>query len=759
VLLASILALSLFGLTRLRFQTGTEPFFDRSQPEEVIHQRVNKQFGSDDTVFVTCEAGDLFRHDVLTALRQLVVSIEGFSVRHGDEDSYPIHDIQGLTTVKDLVGSDQSFRTVRLVPDPIPTDPDTLQLIRDRAVKNEVIRSNFLSNDLRTTVIAARLVTNVNDDDMAATVVHVRNELARTNDALPSMHCEAIGSAIIRADTASFMAQDLSLFIPAMFVLILVSLFFLVRRFTGIVVATVNVTLCLFAAMATLALSGGTINNLSTILPVVAMVLSLTVIIHFMAELAKNTLAVGAAASPHQTISELLMPSFMCSLTTAVGFGSLATSSIPALHDFGVVAGVSTLMTLVISFTVVAVAVHYWKPSTLVAENSPANSETFGNWIDAYTRLVFRRPRSLLTISVSLFVVGTAGLAFLVADMDTIGQFPEHSAPRVATRFVEAKDGGADLMIVSVQHPDRDAFLQPENLVRLDEAADFLRRELGATHVLSITDFVRLMNKAFMDEDPREFRIPDQREQVAQLMLLNGDDTTDQYINQSYSWVRLVARVPVQTSKRRAQDYVRLDDYLRRQFPRDRQFVADATGDSRLWTVITDQIVGSQIRSFSFSLFFVFLPIFVLFRSWSAGLFSLPSNIFPIGITLGLMGWLSINLDVATANIASVVLGIVVDDTIHFIQYMRMRLAAHGDHDRALTETLRTKGVGVSWVTLILAMGFGTTLLSSFAPTRHFGVLTCVALFAGAVGELTLLPPLFVLIRSRLGVRHKAGTK
>jgi len=442
----------------------------------------------------------------------------------------------------------------------------------------------------------------------------------------------------------------------------------------------------------------------------------------------------------------------MCSLTTAVGFVSLSTSKIPALRDFGVVAGISTMVSFALAFMVAAVAARVLPRGALIADTRSPTSFKVERWIDAYANLIFKAPWLLLGASIVLFATGSLGLIFLVPDMDVVGQFPVDSAIRVATRFVEENNGGTELIVVSVQHEEADAFLEPENLRRLDRVATYLRREVGATQVVSIADYIRTMHRALMDEDPAEARIPERRDQVAELMLLNGDDTTDQYINQTYSWVRLVARVPAASTRERLANFEQLDRFLVDTFKSDRRVVTEATGDSRIWAAITAQIVGSQIKSFSASFMLVFVPIFLMFRSWKAGLFSIPSNLFPIGITLGLMGWFNINLDVATANIASVVLGIVVDDTIHFIDYMRVRLYSHGDPARALRETLQTKGVGVSWVTLILGLGFAVTALSSFAPTRHFGILTCVALMAGAIGELCVLPPLCVVTGTRLGI-------
>jgi len=172
-----------------------------------------------------------------------------------------------------------------------------------------------------------------------------------------------------------------------------------------------------------------------------------------------------------------------------------------------------------------------------------------------------------------------------------------------------------------------------------------------------------------------------------------------------------------------------------------------------LSVVMAGQILSSQTSSFLLSLVLIFVPIMLVFGSVVAGLWTIPSNLFPVLACLGLMGWLDIPLDVANTMITSIVLGIAVDDTIHFIQSMRTELIAHGNLERALRHTMATKGVGAVWITLIITLGFLSLVISNFGPTSNFGLLTAFAMVAGILAEVFMLPPLLLLTRSTLGVR------
>jgi predicted RND superfamily exporter protein len=268
-----------------------------------------------------------------------------------------------------------------------------------------------------------------------------------------------------------------------------------------------------------------------------------------------------------------------------------------------------------------------------------------------------------------------------------------------------------------------------------------------------VVDFIELMHRGFYSEDPKQLRIPDTREQVAQLLLISPDDNVNDYVDPSYQWVRVEARLKEQSTAALDKLYLRLAAYLAEHFPASQGYRAETTGRLRLWVLSTLDIIGSQTNSLTLSFLLIFGPLFLFFRSVKAGLFTIPSNIFPVALVLGFMGWANIPVGISTSMMSSIILGIVVDDTTHFIQYLRTRLAEHGDLEMGLRETLRTKGVGMSWTAAIVAMGFGVMVLSDFLPTRVFGWLTAASMFAGIIGELLVLPPLLLVVGSRLGVR------
>lgn len=753
-LLALITTASFATFPFMRLESGVEAFVDKARPDHERLDRVNERFGNDEVVFIGYETDDVFSRASLAEIRGLVEELEQLEIDSHGQKSRVVADVTSLTNIKDLDGADMSYRSVPLVPEVIPTSPEELEAIRARALRNPVIRDTLLAK--RTSQVATilvRLVRDLDDVDTAATAHAIRALIEETERKGRGTRFFVTGVPIVDTDVAHFTQDDLGRLIPIVYVIIIALLLAFARQWRGVLLALVNVTLCLAAGMAALTLIGGSVNNLSSMMPPVMMVLSVATVIHFLSELAKNTRELGEKEAARATLRELMVPVFMCQVTTAVGFAALAVSTVPALHDFGIAAALGVLSSFVISFLLLALVAKRFRTEALVSSRSAALSEGFERLMDRYATFVMRHPRGLLGLNAIILVIAVAGISRIVVDENIFEALDKEVPLRRDTELIEEHLGGTTQLVVSIQVPEAERFLEPTELKKLDELGEFLQREAGADQVTSVVDFVKLMHRGFNDNATSEYRIPDTHEQVAQLVLMNGDARLSEYIDDSHRWVRIVARSKEHSSARLGPLYSHIEGFLARTFPPAEGYVAETTGQSKMWVLIASELIASQTESLGLSFLLIFGPIFILFRSIRAGLYTIPSNLYPVAITLGIMGWTGIPLSVATTMIASIVLGIAVDDTIHFVLHMRSRLEVHGDRERALRETFQTKGVGAIWIAIVIALGFSVVMISNFAPTRDFGLLTGSAMITGVVGELFLLPPLMLVMRTTLGVR------
>jgi predicted RND superfamily exporter protein len=654
--------------------------------------------------------------------------------------------------VKTVVGADGSFTSPPLVPDPVPDDAEGLALIRQRAHDNPIIADQLLSAASDAALMSVRLASDVNDAEQAEAVAELRRILAETSEKHPGLVFHALGDPVVGADTASYQLRDLQRFIPIVYVSIAVLLWLFLRRVRGMGVVLAAATVSLAVAMGILSAIGGTVNNASVLLPPLILALAVASTMHFVVEYAKNALERPAVPSSTTTLIEVLPPAFMAALTTAVGFGSLLTSRVPAVHEFGIAAGLAMLAVIVIGVLFVALGMHRYRPDQMVSEKGIALAPVFDGLLKRLAELLVRRHRLLFFGSLAIAAVMAAGIPRIVVDQSSIEFFAPGTPIREANTFINDKLGGSTVFVASIRTEEDDRFFHPEELKKLLALEDFMRKELGAQAVVSIADYLELMNQGFNDGRREEYKVPDTTQQVAQLMLLNGDSTVHEYLDEPHRWARVVARSNQLHSRETYDMHQRVERYLAEHFPQSEGYVTHSTGQSRLWANLFWDLISSQVVSLGLSTVLIFALMFLMFRSAVTGAYSVVPNIFPIVFTFGVMGWFDIPLDTATVMTATVTLGIAVDDTIHSLQFMRVYLANGGEIVGAVRQMLHHKGPAMIATSVVISLGFVVLLFASFVPTRNFGILTAIAMVSALFGDIILLPAMLLTTKTRLGL-------
>lgn len=735
------------SLGRLQSAAGLSVFIADNDTSREFMREVEKAFVSDNIIYVAYQTDDAFSHDSLAEVRGLTEKFQAI-------DGTLVEEVVSLATIDDVSGADMTFRTVPLVPDEIPTDTAGLEAIHTRALRNPLIRNGLLSKESRgAAAMLVRLQDGVTDEQQTRAVHAVREILAAHTT---KTHFMLTGQPVGQVDTIEYMQVDLSRFIPITYLLMLGLMYVFTRRIAGVLLAFINATVAIIVGMATVAWLSS-LNNLSTIMPPMLMVLSVATVVHFLTEYARNTHHHGPEQAARMTMRELLVPAFLCELTTAVGFASFVPSRIPVMREFGIAAGIGVMAAFATSFLVLAAAVRWYGADRLISSRGIATSERVERGVSRYTELAIRRPKTMLAGVALMTVFSVIGLKWLKVDHDNIGQFSKQTPFRQATDFVNDHLGGSGEYVVSIRTHTPNRFMSPAELAKIEALEAFLEREAHVASTSSVADYVKVMNRGFNDDVDSAFQLPATQEQIAQLVLLNGDDRLFQLVDRDWSWARLSARTQDSGSSLVSDRVDLIEAYLAREFPASAGYEARVTGNTRMAMVMATSILDGQIISFALSLLLIFVPIGLAFGSWTAAAYTIPSNIFPILACFGVMGWIGMPLDLATSMTTAIILGIAVDDTIHFVQTMRTRFAEGDTLEDALRFTMATKGVGALWITIIVTVGFAALVASSFSPTSNFGLLTAFAMLAGVAAEMFLLPPLMVVMQTRLGVAEKAA--
>jgi len=493
---------------------------------------------------------------------------------------------------------------------------------------------------------------------------------------------------------------------------------------------TAVITLGLYAAL------GYQVNVITSLLPPLLLVLSTTTAIHIFQEW------MALAARVPDTIERLrgilrffAVPCFMTSLTTAIGLGSLVVSDIPAVRLFGAFGAFGIMLSFALNFTLMPALLSLFDPPA--APRRRAGLATEGALIAA-ARFAVRRPGLTLLAAGVPTVLALAGLPMIQNNTDLVRYLREDEPLVRDTRVIDQSLGGANAIELVIERSDGRPLTGIDDVSRLDAFVEKVRRLPGVTGVLSPTDLLKQLHRA--ENRLARLSLPEDGEQLAELfdLLDAAEDKRDvrRVMTLDARRMRVAVRLHAIGTYEAAVLLERIAEARRAAL--GAPYVMTPTGAFFKITIDSNRLVAGQVRSFGLALALVLLVIGLMLRSWKLLVAAILPNVVPILWTMGTMGWLGIDLSTATTMVASVVLGIAVDDAIHYLA--RFRREYSGDLEGAVLRTSAITGRVLTITTVVLTMGFWVGTLSSFKPTIYFSLLSGVTMVTALVCTITLLP-------------------
>lgn len=779
--------------------SSVEALVVEGDPDRVFFDTFQEHFDSHEFLVVAMSSYRVFTTRNLSALADLTQSLK---VVDG------VSDVTSLTTVEDIIGTEEDFFVGPFIEE-IPETEEALRELRIAALGNPLYRDVLISGDAKTASAVVELEPALGGEGESRTI----DAIDRVADSTRfGARIHLAGKPVLDHFAALSMKEDLRRFIPLTIALMAVILWTLLRNWFGVALPLLAMGLCMAWAVGFLGMIGGTINNITTILPPLMMSMTVAVAVHLVTayqdNLASARFAPGGDKEPPirpppapvgssdmvgawvrrlrgrgppaeseragaegdvaawtqrlkgdryslvdnhhvvaQTIVQLWKPCLVAALTTAAGFVSLVVSDVPPMRDFGLTASVGVMFSLIIVFGFLPAA---W----LLVRRPVARGHDLlrRDWMDGFllylSAAVERQPRRVLLLTTLLAVLAALGMTRLRIETNLLEYFQSDTRLVRDTEFIEGALSGVEDIRISLRSDDPDVILSLDNLRRMEDLHGFLLTLPGVDKVTSLVDYLKDMHQSFHAEDRAYYRLPDSDELVAQYMLLYDGKDLHLVLDEDHQWASVYVRVHEHSSARLRHLITVLRQYLGEQFPDSIE--ARVTGPTVLVTNLVDTLLASQIESLALASGVVFCMVAALFRSLRVGLLAMVPNLLPILLNLGLMGWVGIPLDTATAMISAVAIGIAVDDTVHFLAGYQHELAAGATVSQAIRRVYAIKGRAIVYTSLILTAAFGVVMVSNFLPTRHFGALSALTMISALIADLLFLPALLLTTKLRL---------
>ncbi|RKZ53929.1 MAG: hypothetical protein DRR16_13645 [Candidatus Parabeggiatoa sp. nov. 3] len=739
-----LVALTTLGFP-LRFDSDYRVFFSQDNPQLMAFENLQDTYTKNDNVlFVLApKDGHVFTNQTLDAVEWLtheawqmpysirVDSISNFQYTHADED--------------DLIVED-------LIMEALTLDEASMAKAQEIAISEPLLVNKLISPEADVTGVnvIVQLPGVETDKEIPEVVVFVRDLADKVRARYPHLEVYITGIVMMNNSFPEAFQGDMKSLIPIMYIVILMMLWLLLRGLSGTFATLLVISFSTVAAMGLAGLVGLSLSGPSSIAPTMILTLAVADSVHFLVTL-RHEMRVNGLAKRDAIIESLrinFQPIFLTSLTTAIGFLSLNFGDVPPFHDLGniVATGVSIAFILSVSFLPAMMAilpVHFKQQTT----------ETV-HAMDRLGEFVVAKRQGLMWSVGGIMVFLIAFLPRNELNDVFVNYFDKSFDFRVATDFSSENLTGIYDIHYSLSAGESDGISNPEFLRKVEAFAQWYRQQPNVIHVNTITDTFKRLNKNMHGDDPAYYRLPSRRDLAAQYLLLYemslpyGLDLNNQ-INIDKS----ATRVAVTLKTLSTNELLALEESAKR-WLRENGLPAMQNAMGASPSIMFANIGSRNIRSMLFgatiALFLISIILIAALRSLKFGLISLIPNLVPTAMAFGLWGLLVGQVGLGLSVVAGLTIGIVVDDTIHYLsKYLRARREKGFTAPDAVRYAFRSVGLAL-WVTsLALVAGFAILSFSHFSVNSTMGIMTAITIAFALFVDFLFLPPLLMKLEER----------
>jgi predicted RND superfamily exporter protein len=734
-----VMLITVAGARELWFESSYRIFFKDDNPQLIAHDAIEAAYTrADNVAFIVAPAdGRVFTRETLAAVQELTAI--GWTVPR----SIRVDSITNFPWSR-AVGDDLIVQD--LVQDPRALGDEELARLQAVALGEPALVDGLISRRAHVTSVNVRLEmpqdSRAQGDANREVMLFARDAAAQVTQKYPHLTIHLMGQVVVNYGFNEVAEHDAATMVPLMFVVVIGMLAVFLRSVSATVVTTLIVVGSLLITIGALGWLGFQVNQVNVSAPVIILTLAVSdcvhVLVHYLNELRR-----GADRQPAMAhaLEINLVPVFLTSFTTAIGFFSLNTSETPPIRELGTVVGIGVMGAMAITLTTLP-ALMLWLPGRFV----PAAGSR-GFTLGPVGEIVLRRPRTYFALITAVSVALIAFVPRNELNDDTVDYFDEDLPLRQAFDFVQQNLTGIDTIAYSLPAGGPNGIYDPAYLKKVEAFAEWWKQQPEVTHVTTFVDTIKRLNRNLHGDDPAHDRIPDDRESIAQYVLLyelslpQGLD-----LNDSLTFDKSATRLSVNIKDTRSRELLQIEERAQRWFAENApELQTYGSSLSVMFAHLGQENIYGMMKGSVLALLLISVTLIVFLRSWKFGLLSLLPNAFPAAIGFGIWGLTVGQVNLAVAGVFSITLGIVVDNTIHFFsKYLYARRHLGRDPADGIRYAFSTVGAALLVTTAVLALGFLVLAQSDFALNASMGTMTAMVVVIALVFDLLFLPALLL---------------
>lgn len=741
-----LLGVAVTGLRLVRSDTNQENYFLEGDALLVAKEYFESIFGNDDFCAVLVETDNVFEPGALRLIREMGRELK---------EEVPYADgVLSLTDLEFTQGTEEGIDITDLVPDPVPDDPAVLQSVRDKAMSKRALKNRMISDDGRQAWIMLRLkrlpanTTGPNGEGLDVIIGRKVNEIA-ARDKYASLNPKTTGLPVIDLEKRIYMAQETPKLVGVSLALTILILAFFLRTVRGVIFPLLSAVSGIVLVFGFQGYLGVSHDPAMVFLPVflgIAMAICYSI---YVLNLYKHEFfrTGRRRTSLVEAIGETGWPIGFSALTTVTGLLSFCLVPLRPIRWMGATAAALTALIYILTIILLPSLMSFGKdrPAEKLIPPRPDIVDRVMAWLGDH---VLVRPKLSLGICALAFVVSVIGLTRINVSFDMRNSIGPHVpyVQRICS-IADSKVGSLYSYGVGIELPSPEAAKDPENLRKLDQLCGEIAQYPLTKKVSSILDILKDMNQVVRSGSVSEYRIPDTREEIAQLLLLYenaGGAEAERWVDYEYQRLRILVEVGDYNSGEAARELYEIRKRGEELFPGSKIVL---TGSLSQFTVMQDYVSWGQIQSMAVSVIVIALLMALVFGSIKIGLIGMIPNILPTLLTGALMGYFGFPLDIMTVTVMPMLLGLAVDDTIHFINHSQLEFSRTGSYAQSVSRTYRMSGKAMFMTTLVLGLSFAAYIISDIAMFVRMGLLIFIGAICALAADYFITPVLIKQLR------------
>ncbi len=732
------------GMANLKFVNDGRVFFSKENPQLQALEALENTYTKNENVLfaIAPKDGTVFTKKTLAAVEELT------------EASWRIpfsNRVDSITNYQHTVAEDDDLIVDDLVRDAMNLTGEDIDRIRKIALNEPLLVNRIVSDKGHVTGVNINILKPGLAGNESPIVTNFARELAiKFRADHPDIDLYLTGGIIMDTAFGEASAEDGATLLPVMFGVIFVLLGLLLRSISGIFSTLLVLIMSVVTGLGIAGFLGIALTPASANAPTIILTLAVADSIHLLVTMFHE---MRAGKEKREAIIESvrvnLQPVFLTSVTTAIGFSTMNFSDAPPFRDLGNIVAMGVIAAFFYSVLFLPALM------SILPLRIKARSEETADFYcaDCFGDFVVKQRNGIFWSMLGVMFVLISGTAFIELDDNFVKYFDTRYDFRRASDFVAENLSGMDIIEYSLDSGSPNGINDPEYLKKVEEFTNWYRTQPSVANVMSLTDIFKRLNKNMHGDDPAFYRIPENRELAAQYLLLYemslpyGLDLNNQ-INIDKSSTRLVVTLSGTTAKelRNMDDKAR--DWLKTNAP-ERMFTYGA-GISVMWANISKRNIDSMLFGSFLALTLISLILVFALRSFKLGAISLIPNLAPAFMAFGVWGFVEGRVGLAVSVLVALTLGIVVDDTVHFMsKYLRARREHGHTPAEAVRYSFHTVGVALTISTVVLVAGFTVLAFSGFKVNSDMGAMTAITITLALILDFLLLPTLLMKIEEK----------